>query len=215
MDVGQTSFCSLTNDSKFAWKLGLVNYIVDHLCKNSALSSSAASLKSMAKMRTLQPEMARIKSSMVMIVKKPVRNKWRCLKSIVLIRWAAVFLCCYRCRYLLRFTGCYLNLLKYAIHPDCLDSRSLSQRSIFILPLIMGASMFLMQKLQPAPTDPMQAKVFQCADCLHVLLLMFPAGLVLYWTVNNLLSILQQWIVNRQIAAAANNKKPFGGFFPA
>ena len=69
----------------------------------------------------------------------------------------------------------------------------------FILPLVMGASMFLMQKLQPAPTDPMQAKIFQIMPiAFTIFCLWFPAGLVLYWTVNNLLSMLQQWIINKQ-----------------
>jgi len=73
---------------------------------------------------------------------------------------------------------------------------------LFILPLIMGGSMFLMQKLQPTPADPMQAKVFKWMPIVFTFFfLMFPSGLVLYWTVNNLLSILQQWIVNRQLAA--------------
>ena len=71
---------------------------------------------------------------------------------------------------------------------------------LFILPVVMGASMLLMQKLQPMPTDPMQARVFQLMPIGFTLLCMwFPAGLVLYWTVNNLLSMLQQWVVNKQI----------------
>jgi len=73
----------------------------------------------------------------------------------------------------------------------------------FVLPIIMGASMLLMQKLQPMPTDPMQAKVMQIMPIAFTFLFMtFPSGLVLYWTVNNLLSMAQQWVVNRQIAVA-------------
>ena len=74
----------------------------------------------------------------------------------------------------------------------------------FVLPIIMGASMLLMQKLQPMPTDPMQAKVMQIMPIAFTFLFMgFPSGLELYWTVNNLLSMAQQWFVNRQIS---NNK---------
>jgi YidC/Oxa1 family membrane protein insertase len=71
---------------------------------------------------------------------------------------------------------------------------------LFVLPILMGASMMLMQKLQPMPTDPMQAKVMQFLPIVFTFFFMiFPAGLVLYWTVNNLLSMAQQWFVNRQL----------------
>ena len=57
-----------------------------------------------------------------------------------------------------------------------------------------------MQKLQPMPTDPMQAKVMQLMPIMFTFFFMFfPAGLVLYWTVNNLLSMAQQWVVNKQL----------------
>ena len=70
----------------------------------------------------------------------------------------------------------------------------------------MGASMMLMQKLQPMPTDPMQARVMQFLPIVFTFFFMiFPAGLVLYWTVNNLLSMAQQWFVNRQIQTAKKN----------
>jgi YidC/Oxa1 family membrane protein insertase len=63
-----------------------------------------------------------------------------------------------------------------------------------------------MQKLQPMPTDPMQAKVMQFLPIMFTFFFMiFPAGLVLYWTVNNLLSMAQQWYVNRQLQAAKKN----------
>ena len=77
---------------------------------------------------------------------------------------------------------------------------------LFVLPILMGASMMLMQKLQPMPTDPMQARVMQFLPIVFTFFFMiFPAGLVLYWTVNNLLSMAQQWFVNRQIQAAKKN----------
>ena len=70
----------------------------------------------------------------------------------------------------------------------------------FVLPLLMGGSMLLMQKLQPMPTDPMQAKIMQFMPIgFTFLMLGFPSGLVLYWTINNLLSMAQQWYVNRQL----------------
>jgi YidC/Oxa1 family membrane protein insertase len=72
----------------------------------------------------------------------------------------------------------------------------------YILPLIMGASMFIQQKLNPTPPDPMQAKVMQWMPVLFTFFfLFFPAGLVLYWVVNNVLSIAQQYVITKRIEA--------------
>ncbi len=72
----------------------------------------------------------------------------------------------------------------------------------FVLPLIMGVTMFIQTKLNPTPPDPMQAKVMMIMPIVFTgMFLFFPAGLVLYWTVNNVLSIAQQWQVNRMIEA--------------
>lgn len=70
----------------------------------------------------------------------------------------------------------------------------------FILPLIMGASMFVQMQLNPTPPDPMQAKVMKIMPVIFtVFFLFFPSGLVLYWVVNNLLSITQQYLITKQI----------------
>ena len=70
----------------------------------------------------------------------------------------------------------------------------------FVLPLIMGASMFFQQKLNPAPPDPMQAKIMQWMPVMFTFFfLFFPAGLVLYWVVNNVLSIAQQYVITKRI----------------
>jgi YidC/Oxa1 family membrane protein insertase len=165
---------------------------------------SAASLKSMAKMRTLQPEMARIKElygddrqkagqeQMALFKKHRVNPLGGCFPMLLQM---PVFIALY---------WVLSESVEIRHSPWIIWIQDLSAKDpLFILPLIMGASMFLMQKLQPAPTDPMQAKVFQLMPIVFTFFfLMFPAGLVLYWTVNNLLSILQQWYVNRQIAAA-------------
>jgi YidC/Oxa1 family membrane protein insertase len=68
-----------------------------------------------------------------------------------------------------------------------------------IWPLIMGASMFFQQKMNPAPPDPVQARIFQWMPVMFTFMLAnFPAGLVIYWTTNNLLTIGQQWLIMRQ-----------------
>lgn len=72
----------------------------------------------------------------------------------------------------------------------------------FVLPLIMGASMYFQQKLNPAPPDPMQAKVMQMLPIIFTAFFaFFPSGLVLYWVVNNLLSIAQQWKITKSITS--------------
>ncbi len=70
----------------------------------------------------------------------------------------------------------------------------------FILPLLMGASMFIQQQLNPQPTDPMQAKVMKFLPIIFTaFMLFFPAGLVLYWTLNNLFSMTQQYLINQKV----------------
>ena len=69
----------------------------------------------------------------------------------------------------------------------------------YILPVVMAASMFVQTKLNPTPPDPIQAKIMMIMPiAFSVMFFFFPAGLVLYWVVNNLLSIGQQWVITRQ-----------------
>ena len=72
----------------------------------------------------------------------------------------------------------------------------------FILPLVMAGTMFLQTKLNPTPPDPMQAKMMMIMPLVFsVMFFFFPAGLVLYWLVNNIYSIAQQWVITRKIMA--------------
>ena len=71
---------------------------------------------------------------------------------------------------------------------------------LYILPVLMGISMYAQQKLNPAPTDPMQAKIFLTLPFVFTFLFAtFPSGLVLYWVTNNILSIAQQYVINKRI----------------
>ena len=80
--------------------------------------------------------------------------------------------------------------------------------NIGIWPIIMGLTMWLQQKLNPAPTDPIQAKVFMLMPFMFTFLLgTFPAGLVIYWAWNNLLSIAQQWLIMRKMGVAIGGGK--------
>ena len=77
----------------------------------------------------------------------------------------------------------------------------------FVLPILMGVSMYLTQRMQPEPPDPVQAAVFKYMPVIFTFLfLWFPSGLVLYWLVNNVLSILQQWFVTRQLENQARKE---------
>jgi len=74
----------------------------------------------------------------------------------------------------------------------------------FALPLIMGITMYIQQSLNPTPPDPMQAKVMKMMPIGFTLMFMwFPSGLVLYWVVNNTLSIIQQYVITKRIEKAA------------
>jgi len=78
----------------------------------------------------------------------------------------------------------------------------------FVLPLLMGATMYLQTSLSPTPADPMQANVMKFMPVMMTLMfLWFPAGLVLYWLTNGLLGILQQWYITRKLDAAHEAKK--------
>ena len=82
-----------------------------------------------------------------------------------------------------------------------------SRDPYFILPLIMGAAMLAQQKLNPAPTDPVQARVMQIMPIMFtVFFAFFPSGLVLYWVTNTLLSIAQQWYINKIVHEEAQQR---------
>lgn len=164
---------------------------------------SAASFKSMAKMRKLQPEMARLKErygddkqqfsqAMMDLYKKEGANPLGgCLPILLQM---PVFLALY---------WTLMESVELRQAPFMLWIHDLSAMDpYFVLPILMGISMYLTQMLQPEPPDPVQAKIFKMMPIMFTFFfLWFPSGLVLYWLVNNLLSIAQQWFVTRQIEA--------------
>ena len=89
--------------------------------------------------------------------------------------------------------------LRHAPFILCIDELSVMY-PWFVLPILMGISMYLTQMMQPEPTDPIQVKVFKFMPIMFTFLfLWFPSGLVLYWLINNILSVLQQLYVTRQL----------------
>lgn len=166
---------------------------------------SAVSYKSMAKMKAVAPKLQEInnryandpqgkqKAMLDIYRKEKINPLGGCLPILIQIPV---------------FMGLYWVLLESVElrqAPWILWYKDLSVMDpYFVLPLIMGASMWVQQKLNPPPADPMQQKIFQFMPILFtVLFLWFPAGLVLYWVVNNVLSIAQQWYINKKIVGHA------------
>ncbi|MBL6985540.1 MAG: membrane protein insertase YidC [Methylobacter sp.] len=163
---------------------------------------SQASYKSMAKMRKIQPRLKELQERfaddrprfntemMALYKKEKVNPLGGCLPILVQI---PVFMCLY---WVLSET------VEFRQAPFALWIQDLSiQDPFFVLPVIMGITMKIQQSLNPAPIDPIQAKVMKMFPIVFtVFFLFFPAGLVLYWVVNNTLSIIQQSYITRQIA---------------
>lgn len=169
---------------------------------------SAKSYRSMAKMRVIAPEMQRLKEEhgedrmkfsqemMALYKKEQVNPLSGCLPLLLQM---PIFLALY-------WVLMESVELRHAPWLGWIQDLS-AMDPLFILPLIMGVTMYVQQMLNPQPTDPMQAKVFKLMPVMFtVFLLFFPSGLVLYWIVNNLLTILQQWLVNTSIAKEAAAK---------
>lgn len=173
------------------------------LVKLAFFPLSAASYKAMAKMKLLAPKLAKLKEiygddkarlnqeMMALYRMEKVNPLGGCLPILVQI---PVFIALY---WVLQGTVEMRNAPWIGWITDLS-----AQDPYYILPLIMGVSMFVQTKLNPAPPDPMQAKVMLMMPIIFTgMFLFFPAGLVLYWTVNNLLSIAQQWQITRLIEA--------------
>ena len=166
---------------------------------------SETSGKSMAKMRKLQPRMKALQeryaddrqklsqAMMDLYKKEKVNPAAGCLPILVQM---PVFLALY---------WVLLESVELRQAPFMLWMQDLSSRDpYFILPLLMGLTMWVQQRLNPAPPDPVQARIMQVLPFVFtVFFALFPAGLVLYWFVNNLLSILQQWHINRLVERGA------------
>ncbi len=169
---------------------------------------SAASYKSMARMRAVAPKLAALKEQfgddrqkmsqgmMELYKKEKINPLGGCLPILVQM---PVFLALY---------WVLLESVEMRQAPWMFWITDLSIKDpFFLLPIIMGATMFIQQQLNPTPPDPMQAKVMKLMPIIFTFFfLWFPAGLVLYWVVNNCLSIAQQWYITRKIEAAAAQK---------
>ncbi len=189
----------------WGWSIILLTVLI----KAAFFPLSAASYKSMAKMRLLTPKLQKLKEAygddkqrlnqemMEMYKKEKVNPLGGCLPILVQI---PVFIALY---------WVLMGTVEMRGAPWIGWITDLSTKDpYFVMPLIMGVTMLIQTKLNPAPPDPMQAKIMMMMPIVFTaMFLFFPAGLVLYWTVNNLLSIAQQWQVNRMIEASGLKPK--------
>jgi len=183
------------------------------------------SFKSMAKMKALQPEMTRLKdihkddktklqqAIMALYKKEQINPASGCLPVLIQIPF---FFAIYKMLFI------SLEMRHQPFFGWIKDLSASDPTTIFnlfgllpftppsfliigIWPILMGLTMFVQQKLNPAPTDPIQAKIFMFFPIfLTVILASFPSGLVVYWTVNNILTIAQQWFIMKRTTIKTN-----------
>ena len=193
----------------FAGNWGVAIMLTTLCVKAFFFYPSAISYRSMAKMRALAPEIAKLKEKfgddrakmsqgMMELYKREKANPLSgCFPIIIQMPV---------------FIGLYWMLmetveLRHA--PFMLWIHDLSvQDPYFVLPLLMGATMFVQQTLNPTPPDPMQAKIMKMLPIVFtVFFLWFPAALVLYWVTNNILSITQQYVITKRIEKTMAERK--------
>lgn len=203
--VARPLFWLLEKVHQFVGNWGVTIIITTLLIKLAFYRLTASSGRSMAKMRTIAPKMKALqeryqddrqalgRATMELYQKEKINPVAGCLPMLIQIPF---------------FMGFYWVLLESVElrqAPFFAWITDLSSRDpYFILPLIMGAANFVQFKLNPAPTDPVQAKVMAFMPIIMtVMMAWFPSGLVLYWITNTAVSALQQWRINKLVAADA------------
>ncbi len=181
----------------WGWSIILLTVLI----KGMFFPLSAASYRSMAKMKLVTPKLMKIKEQfasdrnrmnqemMELYRKEKINPLGGCLPIMVQI---PVFIALY---------WVLLGSVEMRHAPWLLWIEDLSTKDpYYVLPIIMGVSMLIQTKLNPTPPDPIQAKVMMAMPIVFTFMfLWFPSGLVLYWTINNVLSIAQQWQITRLI----------------
>ena len=185
----------------FVGNWGWAIVILTFLIKLAFFQLSATSYKSMARMRKLQPRITTLRE-------RYAADKQRMNQAMMEL---------YRQEKINPLGGCLPILVQIpvfiALYWVLLESVELRQASFigwlddlslhdpyFVLPVLMGVTMLIQQKLNPTPPDPLQAKIMMALPFVFTFFfLFFPSGLVLYWFVNNVLSIIQQWVITKKI----------------
>ncbi len=208
--LAQPLFWLLQKVHGFIGNWGLAIIIVTILLKLLFYKLTETSGRSMAKMRAIAPRIKNIqerykddreqlaKQMMEIYKREKINPVAGCLPILVQI---PVFLA---------FYWVLLESVEMRQAPFFGWIQDLSSKDpFFILPILMGIAMFGQFKLNPAPPDPVQAKMFAFMPVIMtVMMAWFPAGLVLYWLTNTLLSIAQQWNINRVVEAETRSGKP-------
>ncbi|MGY8794433.1 MAG: membrane protein insertase YidC, partial [Woeseiales bacterium] len=188
---------------------GLAIILVTIIIKAVFYKLTEASGRSMAKMREIQPRMKALQdrykddkpalsqAMMELYKREKVNPAAGCLPILI------------QMPFFLAFYWVLLESVEMRQAPFALWITDLSSRDpYFILPVIMGAAMLGQQKLNPTPGDPIQAKVMQIMPIIFTAFFaFFPSGLVLYWVTNTLLSIAQQWYINKLVHEEASKRK--------
>ncbi|HET7203906.1 MAG TPA: membrane protein insertase YidC [Steroidobacteraceae bacterium] len=206
--LAEPLFWLLRQVHRFVQNWGVAIIVVTVLLKLLFYKLTETSGRSMAKMRTIAPRIKSIqerykddreqlaKQMMELYKREKINPVAGCLPILVQI---PVFLA---------FYWVLLESVEMRQAPFMGWIQDLSSKDpFFVLPILMGVAMFGQFKLNPAPPDPMQAKIFALMPIvMTVMMAWFPAGLVLYWLTNTLLSIAQQWNINRVVEAEAKKR---------
>jgi YidC/Oxa1 family membrane protein insertase len=207
--IASPLFWVLSTIQKLVHNWGVSIILLTVLIKLAFYPLSAKSYKSMAQMRELAPRLQRMKEQygddrqkmhqamMELYKTEKINPMGGCLPILVQI---PVFISLY---------WVLLGSVEMRHAPFALWIHDLSAIDpYYVLPILMGITMIIQTKLNPTPPDPIQAKVMMIMPVVFsVFFFFFPAGLVLYWLVNNVLSIAQQWNINRTIGQGAASKK--------
>ena len=207
--ISQPLFWLLSLVYSFVHNWGVAIIFVTILIKGAFYKLTEASGRSMAKMREIQPRMKALQerykddrqalsqAMMELYKREKVNPAAGCLPILI------------QMPFFLAFYWVLLESVEMRQAPFALWITDLSARDpYFILPIIMGAAMLFQQRLNPAPGDPVQAKVMQVMPIMFtVFFAFFPSGLVLYWVTNTTLSIAQQWHINKVVHAEAAGRK--------
>jgi YidC/Oxa1 family membrane protein insertase len=203
--LAQPLFWLLTLIQSIVINWGVAIIILTLLVKLVFFPLSAAGYKSMARMRKVQPRMLAIREEYANDKAKQSQAMMELYKKEKINPLGGCFPILVQMPVFLALYWVLMESVELRQAPFALWINDLSAMDpFFVLPLLMGGSMYFMQKLNPAPPDPMQAKIMQWMPIVFTFFfLWFPAGLVLYWVCNNLLSMAQQYIINRRIDSGA------------
>ena len=184
----------------WGWSIILLTFLI----KLGFYKLSEKSYRSMARMRAVQPKLKELKeryggerqkmsqATMELYKREKINPLGGCLPMIVQV---PVFISLY---------WVLLESVELRQAPFILWIHNLAVPDpYFVLPVLMGLAMFLQQRLNPTPVDPLQQKVMMVLPiAFSIFFAFFPSGLVLYWVTNNILSMTQQWVITRQITKA-------------